>query len=103
MKLFNGDKFDFYCARGEWKGKEAGGPIQYVRDKDKIVQDAQVSRIDALNHACPAVVIDGDVSWFRNPQFRMYATGTGMGEKTATQYSQHSSSINTSPQYPTHY
>ena len=79
VKLFNGDKFDFYCARGEWKGKEAGGPIQYVREKDKVVQDAQASRLNALNHACPAVVIDGDVSWFRNPQFRMYATGTGLG------------------------
>lgn len=79
VKLFNGDKFDFYCARGEWKGKEAGGPVQYVRDREKIVQEATASRLDALNHACPAVVVDGDVSWFRNPQFRLSASGSGMG------------------------
>lgn len=70
-KLFPSDKFSFYCVKGEWKEKTAGGSVSLVRDKADILKDAQASNILAQHKAIPAVVIDGELSWFNNPQYRL--------------------------------
>ena len=70
-KLFPSEKFSFYCVKGEWKEKTAGGSINLVREKIDILKDAQASLVMAQNKATPAVVIDGELSWFNNPQYRV--------------------------------
>jgi hypothetical protein len=70
-KLFPSEKYEFYCVRGEWKGRVAGGPPNSVREKSVVVDEAAKSRVTAFQKATAAVVIDGDASWFNNPQFRL--------------------------------
>ncbi len=93
-KLFPNEKFNFYCIRGECRGAHAGGPLTTIRDRETVLHDAQVSRshatqkVSAALHsiscscelncfyclsvqATAAVVVDGDSSWFTNPQYRL--------------------------------
>ena len=69
--LFPNEKFNFYCVRGECRGKQAGGLLQTVRDKDVVMKEASASRLNASLKSTAAVVVDGDSSWFNNPQFRI--------------------------------
>lgn len=64
-KFFNGR---FYCVRGEWKDKLAGGPIATVREKALVLTQAQESKSLSVHKKTAAAVIDGDCSWFNNPQ-----------------------------------
>lgn len=72
-KLFPNTKFTYYCARGEWKDDTCGGSISAVREKEAVIRDATASRAVAFARAVPAVSIDGDHSWFCNPQYRVHA------------------------------
>ena len=46
-KLFPSEKFNFYCARGECRGRQAGGPLVPLRDKNIVLQQAAASRSKA--------------------------------------------------------
>lgn len=46
-KLFPSEKFNFYCARGECRGRHAGGPLVPLRDKTLVLQEAAASRSKA--------------------------------------------------------
>eukprot|EP01034_Spumella_vulgaris_P022861 gene22861-29038_t len=70
-KLFPNEKYNFYCIRGECRGRQAGGPLTTIRDRDTVMRDAAVSKSHAAQKATAAVVIDGDSSWFNNPQYRL--------------------------------
>ena len=70
-KLFPNNKFSYYCLHGKWKGKEAGGPVQYVKPREMVAAAAAESRTHAALKSTAAVVVDGDSSWFNNPQFRV--------------------------------
>jgi len=72
-KLFPNEKYSFYCVRGDWISKQAGGPIATVRDRAIAAAEANESQIRASIKATAAVVLDGDCSWFNNPQFRITA------------------------------
>ena len=73
-KLFPEDKFTFFCMAGDWHKQEAGGPCASVREKALVKREAHQSRIEALNQNTCAVVVDGDASWFNNPQYRVTTT-----------------------------
>jgi hypothetical protein len=70
-KLFPDEKFNFYSLPGDWVHTEAGGPPVTVREKHLVVKQANESRTIALNKNTCAVVVDGDSSFFNNPQFRI--------------------------------
>ncbi len=70
-KLFPNEKYSFYSLPGDWHGNGAGGPPSTVLDKHTVVKQAAESRSYALNKNTCAVVIDGDSSFFNNPQFRV--------------------------------
>lgn len=67
--LFPSGKYSYYCAKGEWKDSTCGGPLVSVRDKELVQADFTTSKAQAV--ARPTVSIDGDHSWFCNPQFRI--------------------------------
>lgn len=46
-KLFPSEKFNFYCARGECRGRHAGGPLVPLRDKNTVLHEAAHSRSKA--------------------------------------------------------
>lgn len=71
--IFPNDRYNFYCVRGECRGRHAGGPLATVRDKDVVLKEAHQSRVTSLQKATAATVIDGDPSWFNNPQYRLYS------------------------------
>lgn len=71
-KLFPKEKFTYYCVKGEWLGKSSGGSCVSIRDKVKVAKDAAESRVVSIQKATTAVVIDGDASWFNNPQYRIH-------------------------------
>eukprot|EP01038_Epipyxis_sp_PR26KG_P006934 gene6934-9488_t len=75
-KLFPDDKFNFYCVRGECRGKQASGPLQTLRDHDTVIKDAAASKTHAIQKATAASVIDGDASWFNNPEYRLQCSAT---------------------------
>lgn len=70
-KVFPNNKFSYYCMRGEWLGNEAGGLSVTVRDRDAVAKEATESKFKALHKSVASEVIDGDCSWFNNPQFRV--------------------------------
>jgi hypothetical protein len=70
-KLFPTSSYKFYCIKEEWKEKQAGGPLTTVRDKAAALKDALESKRIAANKASIVTVIDGDSSWFNNPQIRI--------------------------------
>lgn len=72
--IFPNDKFNFYCIRGECRGRQAGGPLQTVRDRETVLKEANKSRTIAVQKATAAVVVDGDAAWFNNPQYRLNVT-----------------------------
>lgn len=72
--IFPNDKYNFYCVRGECRGRQAGGPLNTLRDRDVVLKEAHQSKVHALQKATAAAVIDGDSSWFNNPQYRIHAT-----------------------------
>lgn len=47
-KLFPSEKYNFYCARGECRGRNAGGPLVPLRDRSAVLNDAAVSRTKAM-------------------------------------------------------
>lgn len=47
-KLFPNEKFSFYCMRGEWRGRLAGGPATTIREKAVVIRDAAASRQNAI-------------------------------------------------------
>jgi hypothetical protein len=93
-KLFPSDRFNYYCVTGEWRGKCAGGAINTVREKSLVAKDAANSRVTSVQRVCisyfpgvelpvvigsiclfqstAAAVVDGDPSWFNNPQYRVH-------------------------------
>lgn len=71
-KIFPNEKYHFYCAKGECRGRQAGGPLTTIRDKDVVLKEAGKSRVQAAQKATAAVVLDGDPAWFNNPQFRLH-------------------------------
>lgn len=71
-KLFLNNKYSFYCVHGNWFDKLAGGSATTVRDRNTVCKDAAESRVLALQKATAATVIDGDTSWFNNPQYRLH-------------------------------
>lgn len=70
-KVFPNSKYSYYCMRGEWAGGEAAGPCVTARDRETVVREAAESRVRAAHRAVAAEVVDGDCSWFNNPQFRV--------------------------------
>ena len=70
-KLFPNEKFAYYCLHGNWKGRESGGPLTYIKDKASVAAAAAESRVHSALKSTAAVVVDGDSSWFNNPQFRI--------------------------------
>lgn len=76
-KMFPSDRFSFYCVRGEWAEKTAGGAMTTIRDKATVATEAAQSRQNALQKSSVATVIDGDASWFNNPQYRVHAEVPG--------------------------
>lgn len=47
-KLFPSEKYSFYCARGECRGRHAGGPLAPLRDKALVLAEAAASRQKAV-------------------------------------------------------
>jgi hypothetical protein len=75
-KIFNRDaQTNYYCAKGEWSNKLAGGPMVSLRDRDEGMKLALKEEQRALQKASAAVIVDGDASWFNNPQYRIRTTG----------------------------
>lgn len=72
-KLFPNGKFSYFCIPGKWATHEAAGPVSTIRDKKLVVSEAASSREKASIKSTAAVVVDGDGSFFNNPQFRIYA------------------------------
>jgi hypothetical protein len=70
-KLFSNEKYRFYCVRGESRGRHAGGPLSTLRDMSTVLQEAVQSKSHALRKSTAATVMDGDSSWFNNPQYRI--------------------------------
>lgn len=77
-KLFKGDSphCNYYCAKGEWRDKQAGGPIASLRDREEGSKIAQREEARALSKASAAVIVDGDPFWFNNPQYRLRTTSS---------------------------
>lgn len=73
-QLFPNEKYKFYCLRGECRGVRAGGPLHSVRDKEQVLSAAAASKSLSLQKSTAAVVIDGDASWFTNPQYRIHCS-----------------------------
>ena len=48
-KLFPSDRFNFYCARGECRGRHAGGPLVPLRDRTVVLNEAAASRSKAAS------------------------------------------------------
>lgn len=46
-KLFPSEKYSFYCARGECRGRHAGGPLVPLRDRNVVLSEAATSRSKA--------------------------------------------------------
>jgi hypothetical protein len=46
-KLFPSEKYSFYCARGECRGRYAGGPLAPLREKNVVLAEAAASRAKA--------------------------------------------------------
>eukprot|EP01031_Cornospumella_fuschlensis_P030520 gene30520-36883_t len=69
--LFPHDKYNFYCVKGECRNLSAGGPLHTVREKEAVINAAQVSRSQSIQKSSAACVLDGDASWFNNPQYRV--------------------------------
>ncbi|RYG69029.1 hypothetical protein EON64_03770, partial [archaeon] len=69
--LFPHDKYNFYCVKGECRNLSAGGPLHTVRERESVITSAQVSRSQSVQKSSAACVLDGDASWFNNPQFRV--------------------------------
>jgi len=70
-KLFPNSSFSYYRVAGAWNKLTACGPPSTLRDRDVVSKEAAVSRVTAFQKATAAMVIDGDASWFNNPQFRI--------------------------------
>lgn len=70
-QLFPNEKFNFYCVRGECRGRHSAGPLNTVRDRESVLKDARDARQRAIAKATAAVVVDGDAAWFNNPQYRI--------------------------------
>eukprot|EP01041_Mallomonas_annulata_P009253 gene9253-19209_t len=70
-KIFSNEKFKYYCIKGEWKEKLAGGPMNTIRDKDDAYKSALESYSQARINATPASAVDGDTAWFNNPQYKI--------------------------------
>lgn len=75
-QLFPHDKFNFYCVRGDCRGPTAGGPLHTIKEKEEVLAAANTSRLQALQKSTAAVVVDGDPSWFINPQYRISCTAS---------------------------
>jgi hypothetical protein len=71
-KLFPNDKFRFYCIKGEWKGKQAGGPLNSIRDTAVVANDYEASKGLASKKISIPLVVDGDFAWFNNPKVRLH-------------------------------
>jgi hypothetical protein len=71
--IFPNDRYNFYCVRGECRGRHAGGPLATIRDREVVLKESHQSKVTALQKATAAHVIDGDPSWFNNPQYRIYS------------------------------
>jgi hypothetical protein len=109
--LFPNDKYNFYCARGECRNRHAGGPLATLRDMPTVLSDAAASRALANQKSTASVVIDGDASWFNNPQYRIscsqpttvYVSSIplGNGEEGDQDQSQMAISILSSPKHLT--
>lgn len=69
-KLFP-ENYRYYCIRDEWKDKVSGGPLTTIRDSAIALEDAMKAKKDSFQKAYFANVIDGDTSWFNNPQYRI--------------------------------
>lgn len=50
--LFPNDKYHFYCARGECRGRQAGGPLATLRDTPTVLKDAAASKAIANQKVC---------------------------------------------------
>lgn len=47
-KLFPSQQFTYYCIKGEWKDKSAGGPMTTLRNAEEVAKKAEESRIHAI-------------------------------------------------------
>lgn len=57
-KLFPSEKFNFYCVRGECRGRHAGGPLTTIRDRESVLRDAHASRAHALQKVTDYLSLD---------------------------------------------
>lgn len=49
-KLFPSENYNYYCARGEWSNKSAGGPMNTLRDRDEGVKLAMKAEIKSIQN-----------------------------------------------------
>ena len=42
---------------GEWKKKEAGGPVHTIRDRAVVASESAISRMNAIKHVSEIIVI----------------------------------------------
>mmetsp|Transcript_15027 Transcript_15027/g.15768 ORF Transcript_15027/g.15768 Transcript_15027/m.15768 type:complete len:951 (+) Transcript_15027:19-2871(+) len=66
----------YYLAKGEWKDKYCGGPLLSIRDREEGSKHAIREELRGQNKATAAVIIDGDASWFSNPQYKLHSDTT---------------------------
>eukprot|EP01035_Chromulina_nebulosa_P020461 gene20461-26549_t len=71
-KLFPTNFYKFYCIKGEWREKQAGGQLIPIRDKNSAITAYNDSKKFAFDNASAVTIVDGDSSWFNNPQIRIY-------------------------------
>ena len=70
-KLFPNNKYSYYCGKGEWEGNSCGGPLVPIRPREVVENDYAKSKIEGIQKGIPPTAVDGDHSWFCNPQFRI--------------------------------
>jgi hypothetical protein len=70
-KLFPNNSYSYFRIPGAWTKVTACGPPTTIRDRDLVAKEAAASRVTAFQKATAAMVIDGDSSWFNNPQYRV--------------------------------
>lgn len=62
---------NYYFDKGDFRDRYAGGPMASIRDREEGARLALKTEHDSLLKATASVIVDGDSSWFNNPQYRL--------------------------------
>jgi hypothetical protein len=49
-KIFSNEQYKYYCIKGEWKDKTAGGPMNMIRENEKCRTEAHESLITSTKN-----------------------------------------------------